>query len=225
MKKLMLLALSLATLSWGQALDNFAWWESPIAQNLNLTPEQQKQIQATVREYRDRLIEQRAAVQKAEANLMDLMNEDQVNEAKSREMVEKVVAARAELMRTVSLMSLRLRTVLTPQQWQELRRRRAQQLAQRPLGPAPGAGGALLRQRPQQPLPAARRQLLQQRLRQLDRRLQMRAGQLTPEERRELLDRIRELERIVAGDGGPGPQGPQPPPARGPEGPPPPQPF
>lgn len=225
MKKLMLLALSLATLSWGQALDNFAWWESPIAQNLNLTPEQQKQIQATVREYRDRLIEQRAAVQKAEANLMDLMNEDQVNEAKSREMVEKVVAARAELMRTVSLMSLRLRTVLTPQQWQELRRRRAQQLAQRPLGPAPGAGGALLRQRPQQPLPAARRQLLQQRLRQLDRRLQMRAGQLTPEERRELLDRIRELERIVAGDGGPGPEGPQPPPARGPEGPPPPQPF
>jgi Spy/CpxP family protein refolding chaperone len=225
MKKLMLLALSLATLSWGQALDNFAWWESPIAQNLNLTPEQQKQIQATVREYRDRLIEQRAAVQKAEANLMDLMNEDQVNEAKSREMVEKVVAARAELMRTVSLMSLRLRTVLTPQQWQELRRRRAQQLAQRPLGPAPGAGGALLRQWPQQPLPAARRQLLQQRLRQLDRRLQMRAGQLTPEERRELLDRIRELERIVAGDGGPGPEGPQPPPARGPEGPPPPQPF
>lgn len=223
MKRAILLALIAAALSWGQMLDDFPWWESPIAQDLNLTPEQRKQIQATLREYRDRLIEQRAAVQKAEGQVMDLMNEDQVNEAKSREAIEKLVAARAELMRTVSLMSLRLRTVLTPQQWQELRKRRAQQLAQRPLGPAPG--GAALRPRLQQPLPAARRQLLQQRLRQLDRRLQMRAGQLTPEERSEILDRIRELERIVTGEGAPGPQGRPGPPVRGPEGPPPGQPF
>lgn len=223
MKRAILLALIGAALSWGQLLDDFAWWESPIAQNLNLTPEQHKQIQATLREYRDRLIEQRAAVQKAEGQVMDLMNEDQVNEPKSREAIEKLVAARAELMRTVSLMSLRLRTVLTPQQWQELRKRRAQQLAQRPLGP--GLGAAALRPRIQQPLPAARRQLLQQRLRQLDRRLQMRAGQLTPEERNEILDRIRELERIVTGEGAPGPQGRPGPPGRGPEGPPPGQPF
>ena len=40
-----------------QAPEAFPWWDRPIAQNLNLSPEQQKQIQATVREFRDRLIE------------------------------------------------------------------------------------------------------------------------------------------------------------------------
>ncbi|MCL6544296.1 MAG: periplasmic heavy metal sensor [Bryobacteraceae bacterium] len=224
MRRFALLFAFAAALCWGQVIDDFPWWDSPIAQNLNLSPEQHKQIQATVREFRDRLIEQRAAVQKAEANLMDLMNEDQVNEAKTREMVEKVVAARSELMRTVSLMSVRLRTVLTREQWQELRRRRAQQLARRPQGPGVRLGlgteaGPALRPRLQQPLPAARRQLLLQRLRQLDRRLQQQAGQLSPREREEILERLRELEQIVAGEAGPPPR-PQVGPERGPAGPP-----
>lgn len=229
MKRFAFLFAFAAALCWGQVMDDFPWWDSPIAQNLKLSPEQRKQIQATVREFRDRLIEQRAAVQKAEANLMDLMNEDQINEAKAREMVKKVVAARSELMRTVSLMSVRLRAVLTPEQWQELRRRRAQQLAQRPQGPGARMGlgpegGPALRPRPQQPLPAARRQLVLQRLGQLYRRLQQQAGQLSPRERQEILERLRELEQIVGGEGGP-PPGPQAGPERGPAGPPPGQPF
>lgn len=229
MRRFVLLFAFAAVLGWGQVMDDFPWWDSPIAQDLKLSPEQRKQIQATVREFRDRLIEQRAAVQKAEANLTDLMNEDQVNEAKTREMVEKVVAARSELMRTVSLMSMRLRMVLTPQQWQELRHRRAQQLAQRP--PSPGSrmalgpdGGAAPQPGLQRPLPPARRQLLLQRLRQLNRRLQQRAGQLSPREREEILERLRELEQIVVGEAGP-PPGPQQGPERGPAAPPPGQPF
>ncbi|HSW49769.1 MAG TPA: periplasmic heavy metal sensor, partial [Bryobacteraceae bacterium] len=91
----------------------FAWWDRPIARNLDLTPEQTKQVQATVREFRDRLIEQRAAVQKADAHLRDLMEADQVNEALTREAIDKAVAARSELLRSVSLMSLKMRAVLT----------------------------------------------------------------------------------------------------------------
>jgi len=224
MRRLLFLIVLSAALCCGQAMDDFAWWDSPIAQNLNLTPEQHKQIQAAVREFRDRLIEQRAAVQKSEANLMDLMNEDQVNEARTREMIDKVVSSRGELMRTLSLMSLRLRMVLTPQQWQELRARRGRQLAQRQpggpgLGPGLGAAGRqAIRPRLQQPLPPARRQLLQQRLRQLDRRLQQ-GGPLNPEERQEILDRLHELQQLVAGEGEPAPAAPA---RRGPSGPPPP---
>ncbi len=51
------------------------------------------------------------------------MNEDQVNEARANDAIEKLVAARGEMARTVSQMSLKLRVVLTPQQWQELRGR------------------------------------------------------------------------------------------------------
>jgi Spy/CpxP family protein refolding chaperone len=101
-----------------------------MAQNLNLSADQQKQIRASVHEFRDRLIEQRATVQKAEGNLQDLMNEDQVNDARAREAIDKLVAARSELMRTISQMTLKMRLVLTPEQWQQVQKRRAGQALQ-----------------------------------------------------------------------------------------------
>jgi len=146
MKRLIGLMLLTVALACAQEPEMFAWWDRPIARNLNLSPEQEQQIRAAVREYRDRLIEQRAAVQIAEGNLRDLMNEDQVNEPKTREAIDKVVAARGELMRLVSQMTLRLRVVLTPQQWQRVQRvRAARQPLQRraaplkPRRPAPRA--------------------------------------------------------------------------------------
>jgi Spy/CpxP family protein refolding chaperone len=209
MKRLAFLFALTAVLCFGQALEDFAWWDSPIAQNLNLTPEQQKQIRGTVREFRDRLFEQRAGVQKAEAGFMDFLNDDQINEAKSKEAVEKLVVARGDLLRSVSQMSLRLRAVLTPQQWQELQRRRAQQGVQNRGATAPGVQQRL-RQRAQ----------IQQRLRQIDKRLNQ-AQDLTPAERQQLLEQLRQIEEALQA-GGPPPQGQGPnPQRRGPAQPPP----
>ncbi len=123
MKRLIGILVFSAVLGWAQGPAVTAWWDSPVVQNLNLSPEQQRQIRSRVREYRDRLIDERAAVQRAEANLQDLLNDDQVNEARAREAIDRVVAARSDLLRSVSEMSLRLRVVLTSQQWQELRNR------------------------------------------------------------------------------------------------------
>ena len=127
MKKLAGLLVFCATLAWAQSPEMTAWCDSPVVQNLNLSRDQQVQIRTRVREYRDRLIEQRAAVQKAEGNLQDAMNDDQVNEARAQEAIDQVVAARGDLLRSVSQMSLRLRLVLTPEQWQTLKERRAGQ--------------------------------------------------------------------------------------------------
>jgi Spy/CpxP family protein refolding chaperone len=126
MKKLVMLAFIPVAMLLGQGpgMGMFPWWDSPIAQDMNLSESQKQQIKNTVRDYRDRLIEQRAALQKAEGNLQDSLNEDQVNEAKANEAIEKTVAARGELARTISQMSLKLRMILTPQQWQELQKRR-----------------------------------------------------------------------------------------------------
>ncbi len=129
----------------------FAWWDRPIARTLNLGPEQQKQIRATVREFRDRLIEQQAAVRKAEANLADLMDEDQINEARTRDAIEKVVAARGDLLRTISQMALKMRTVLTPEQWQRVQQRRAGQLLERRQQRLRGAQPAPVKPGPQGP--------------------------------------------------------------------------
>jgi Spy/CpxP family protein refolding chaperone len=126
MKKLLLLAFMPAAMlvAQGPGMGMFPWWDSPLAQDLNLSENQKQQIKSTVRDYRDRLIEQRATLQKAEGNLQDCLNEEQVNEAKTNEAIEKTVAARGEFARTVSQMSLKLRMILTPQQWQELQKRR-----------------------------------------------------------------------------------------------------
>ena len=124
MKKLLGLGLLAAASAVAQAPGFFPWWDTPIVRDLKLSEDQTGQIRETVRGYRDQLIEQRAELQKAEGHLEDLMNEDEVNEARTTEAIDRVVAARAALTRSFSLMSLKLRLVLTPAQWSELQRRR-----------------------------------------------------------------------------------------------------
>jgi Spy/CpxP family protein refolding chaperone len=118
------------------------WWDRPIARDLGLSDEQNRQIRDVVRESRTRLIQLRGAVESAEADLKDVMNEEKVDSPKAEAEIEKVVAARAELTRAVSLMSLKLRMTLTAAQWQELQKRQGRPAA----GPGmrrPGRGGAL----------------------------------------------------------------------------------
>ncbi len=113
----------------------FPWWDSPIAHDLKLRDEQYKQIHAVLREYRPQVTQLRATLEIAEGDLADIMNEDTVDTAKAGDPIEKVIAARSEMTRAVSKMSLRLRTVLTTQQWRELQRKQPP-----PFGGAPGAG-------------------------------------------------------------------------------------
>lgn len=116
----------------------FNWWDSPIANDLNLSEDQKKQIRSIVQEHRDRLIDQRAALQKAEMQFADLFSEESPNPARVDQVIEQMVAARADLTRTMSRMTLRLRAVLTPQQFQELQKRRPR-IMQGP-GAGPGTG-------------------------------------------------------------------------------------
>ena len=109
----------------------YAWWGRPeIRRDLKLTPDQQRQIQATVKQFRPRLIDIRAEVEKAEIDLQVQFDHDPVDQAKTSQAIDHLIAARSDLTRTLSELSLKLRVVLTEQQWQELQRRR-------PLPPGP----------------------------------------------------------------------------------------
>jgi Spy/CpxP family protein refolding chaperone len=100
------------------------WWDNPMADGLNLNDAQRKQIQTTVREFRDRLVDARAAVLKAEGDLDDVFNSDgNVDQRHANEAIDRLAASRADLTKVVSQMTLRMRGVLTTQQWQELQRR------------------------------------------------------------------------------------------------------
>lgn len=103
------------------------WWtnENLIAEGMNLGREQRTQMRGIIREYRPRLIEHRAAIERAEAELEEIFNQPAVDQRRGAEVIERLAGARAELTRELSQMSLRLRSILTTEQWQELRRRRA----------------------------------------------------------------------------------------------------
>src|SRR5262245_22470334 len=102
----------------------YPWWDSPVVRDMNLTEEQARQIKTILSGQRSHLIDLRANVEKAEGDVEDLFNEDTVDQKRTADAVEKLIQARAELSRAYSNLSLRLRGVLTTQQWRELQRRR-----------------------------------------------------------------------------------------------------
>ncbi|HYL38884.1 MAG TPA: periplasmic heavy metal sensor [Bryobacteraceae bacterium] len=119
----------------------YAWWGRPeIRKDLKLSNEQQRQIRATVTQFRPHLIELRAEVNKAEIDLAAQFDHDPVDQAKADQAIEHLIAARSDLTRTLSQLSLRLRVALTEEQWQQLQR----------LRPAPGQGANQPNEYPQQ---------------------------------------------------------------------------
>ena len=99
------------------------WWNSPLVQNLDLNEAQQKEIRTTVREYRGHLMDLREAVQRADSDLQVALDQSPLDQRKANDAIERLATARGDLTRTISQMTLRLRTILTNDQWQELQKR------------------------------------------------------------------------------------------------------
>jgi Spy/CpxP family protein refolding chaperone len=116
-----------------------AWWNSPLVQNMDLSESQRRDIRMTVREYRGHLMDLREAIQRADADLDAVLNEKPVDQRKADEAIERLASARADMTRTLSQMTLRLRAILSDAQWQELQRRYEERRAGR--AGAPGRAG------------------------------------------------------------------------------------
>jgi Spy/CpxP family protein refolding chaperone len=115
----------------------YAWWSKPeIARDLKLSPGQREQIRATVQQFRPHLLNVRAAVNQAEQALAEQFDRTPVDPGKTNEAIERLVDARSDLTRTLSQLSLKLRLILSEEQWQELQRRRPRQQNEPP--PEPG---------------------------------------------------------------------------------------
>jgi Spy/CpxP family protein refolding chaperone len=110
------------------------WWDMPVARDLNLREDQQKQIREITREYRSKLIDLRAAVDKSEIALSELFEDDNFDVNRAMAASDRLANSRAELSKAFSQMNVRLRAVLTGEQWRELQRRM-------PMGGPGGPGG------------------------------------------------------------------------------------
>lgn len=148
MKTLFVFAALSAALALAQPpRDLYPWWDMPVSKEIGLTDDQRAKVEKVVREYRNKLIDLRAALEKAEADLADAFNEENFDLKRASEAADRVAKGRADLSAAMSQMSVRLRSVLTVQQWRELQRRRPQQPqphvgpVKPPQGVRPGPGG------------------------------------------------------------------------------------
>ncbi|MEQ1947351.1 MAG: periplasmic heavy metal sensor [Bryobacteraceae bacterium] len=118
-----------------------AWWEGPWwnnrqVQDLNLSETQKNDINAVLKDYRGRMTDVRSAMQKADADVQAAFNENPVDQKKATDAIERLAATRADLTRTLSQMSLKMRMVFTADQWQEIQRRQPRRFEGGPDGSA-----------------------------------------------------------------------------------------
>jgi Spy/CpxP family protein refolding chaperone len=125
-RRVLFLSLVAVCLAVAQNSANMPWWTSDIVRDLGLSPAQTQKIHQIVRAHRDRLFDARNNVQKAEAALEDLMNDPSVSPAAAKPIIDRLAQGRAESTRVFTEMSVELRSVLTIDQWRELRKRWAE---------------------------------------------------------------------------------------------------
>lgn len=97
------------------------WWKnSEIVKDLQLTDQQVKQIEQTFLDYRLKLIDLHADLERQETKLQPLMDADVPNEQQISSQVDAVVAARAKLEKTNTMMMVAIRRTLSVEQWKKL---------------------------------------------------------------------------------------------------------
>lgn len=103
------------------------FWDNPrIASTLKITQDQQKQMDDILFQHREKLIDLRANLQKAELDMEPLMDADEPNQSAIETQIDKVVAARAALEKANSNFLLDIRMKLTPDQWKQIKSFRAE---------------------------------------------------------------------------------------------------
>lgn len=108
------------------------WWNDPaMVEKLKLTDEQRKSMDAILLEHREKLIDMRANVEKAELGMDPLMQDEHPNEGQILAQIDKVAQARAELEKANARFLLAIRGKLTPDQWKQLQQARNERMDSR----------------------------------------------------------------------------------------------
>jgi len=101
--------------------DRGRWWNNPkIIEKLKLTDDQRKAMDEIFQQHREKLVDLRANVEKAEIEMEPLVRADQPNESAVMAQIDKVAQARAELEKANARFLFELRAKLTPDQWKQV---------------------------------------------------------------------------------------------------------
>jgi len=117
------------------------FWNNPaMIEKLKLTDAQRKAMDGILLQHREKLVDLRGNVEKAELEMEPMMKDDQPNEARILAQIDKVAQARAELEKANARFLLALRGQLTPEQWKLMQAERANRREDR-RGWEPGGAG------------------------------------------------------------------------------------
>ena len=101
--------------------DRGRWWNNPkVIEKLKLTDEQRKAMDDIFQQHREKLVDLRGNVEKAEIEMQPLVRADQPNESAVLAQIDKVAQARAELEKANARFLFELRAKLTPEQWKQV---------------------------------------------------------------------------------------------------------
>ena len=102
------------------------WWNNPrMVAALKLTDSQRKAMDAILFNHREKLIDLRANLEKAELAMQPLMSASQPDQKAIESQIDKIVAARGTLEKANALFLLDIRMKLTPDQWNQLQNMRS----------------------------------------------------------------------------------------------------
>jgi len=98
-----------------------AWWDNPeMARKIGITSDQKKKMDDAFYQSRLRLIDLRAALEKDQLTLDNLMQGPQLDDSKILPAVDKAAQDRSELEKADARLLLNIRHILTPEQWTAL---------------------------------------------------------------------------------------------------------
>ncbi|MDR3751480.1 MAG: periplasmic heavy metal sensor [Terracidiphilus sp.] len=137
--------------AFGAGGDHGRWWNNPkIVERLKLSDDQRKAMDGILQVHREKLVDLRGSLEKAELEMEPLMRDDHPNEARILSQIDKVAQSRAELEKANARFLLAIRGKLTAEQWKQLQAdRKDREPERRGWGP----GGQFRRPVPP-PLPA-----------------------------------------------------------------------
>jgi Spy/CpxP family protein refolding chaperone len=106
-----------------QAQPIIPWWENPVASGLTLSEAQKESINRILSEYRERLTAEHQEAERAEHEFESVVRADTLEYGRGWKVIDQLVTARAIFTKDMSAMILRLRNVLTAEQWRTVRER------------------------------------------------------------------------------------------------------
>lgn len=106
----------------GQQMPPGKWWQRPeLVQELQLTTDQQDQLDAAYRGAANDLIDAKAAVEKLQVALRGEIDRPQLRRQEIQKLAAQISTARARLFERELMMLVDMRAVLNEQQWNHLR--------------------------------------------------------------------------------------------------------